>query len=67
MFSGTGIGIVSVVLSAIKATRLAETPRGGQIFATDLGRYRYPVPLLHTILTTMHSICNTASVPQHKF
>jgi hypothetical protein len=47
--SGTGTGIVSIVLSAFKAIRLGETPREGQLFTTDLGRYF--VPLLYTTLT----------------
>ena len=36
--AGTGTGIVSITLSALKAARLNEAPREGQIFATDLGR-----------------------------
>ena len=36
--AGTGTGIVSITLSALRAARLNETPRKGQLFATDLGR-----------------------------
>jgi len=45
VLSGTGTGIVSIVLSALKAALLGETLREGRLFATDLGRY--PAPLLY--------------------
>ena len=64
-FLGTGTGIVSIVLSALKAARLGETPREGQIFATDLGSYS--VPPLDTVLMETYSICDTTSFPQYNF
>jgi hypothetical protein len=39
VFPGTGTGVVSIVISALRAMRLGETPRKGRLFATDLGSY----------------------------
>ena len=61
--SGTGTGIVSVVLSALKSTRFGETPREGRLFATDLGRS--PALLLYMTLKKPCSIRDPASLPQH--
>jgi hypothetical protein len=44
VFPGTGLGVVSIVISALRAMRLGETPRKGRLFATDLDSY--PAPLL---------------------
>lgn len=65
VFPGTGTGVVSIVLSALKATRLGETHREGQFFATDLGRSA--VPLLYITLMRPCSIRDTYSIPQHGF
>ena len=63
MLPGTGTGIVSIVLSALRATRLGETPRGGQLFATDL--CRYPAPLLSGSPHSSRRIASAMPVLSH--
>ena len=39
---GTGTGIISIVLSALRAALLGDAPHEGRFFATDLGRCTVP-------------------------
>ena len=63
--AGTGTGIASIVVSALRTARLGESRRDGQIFATDLGGFG--MPLLDIVLTEAHSICHTHPFLQHNF
>ena len=65
VFVGTGTGIVSIVLSALRATHLGETPREGHLFATDLGTH--PTQLLHVTLINVRSVRDANPVLQHIF
>ena len=65
VYTGTGAGIVSIVLSALRATRLGETPREGRLFATDLGAH--PTQLVYVTLIMMHSVRDANPILQHIF
>ncbi|KAF9648854.1 hypothetical protein BDM02DRAFT_3235344 [Thelephora ganbajun] len=59
---GTGTGIVSIILSALKATRLGEAPREGQFFTTDLTS---AIPLLsHNINFNAKYFTQPSDIPQ---
>ena len=65
VFTGTGTGIVSIVLSALRAAHLGETPREGRLFATDLGAH--PTQLVYVTLIMMHSVRDANPILQHIF
>lgn len=59
---GTGTGIVSIILSVLQAARLNETPREGQLFATDLAS---AMPILsHNITSNQKYFTQPADSPQ---
>ena len=65
VFTGTGTGIVSIVLSALRAAHLGKAPREGRLFATDLGTH--PTQLLCVTPINVHSVRDAYPILQHIF